>query len=117
MTITGKFAGGLLSLIGLIAFSIPTLAAEGGSSASGSGGKQPDTQTFQQQRSDKTQQGQELINKQPMTSQEAETQEGKKSTNMGADLTGGRDSHLGPHDAQESQMQRKDKKGGGGSGR
>ena len=107
MTITGKFAGSLLSLVGLAAFSIPTYAAEGG--------KQPDAQPFQQERSDKTQQGQELINKQPMTSQGAETQVGKQSPNMGADLTGGRDSHLGPHDAQESQMQKKDKKGGGGS--
>lgn len=117
MTITGKFSTGMLSLVGLIAFSIPTFAAEGGSSGSGSGGKQQDAQTFQQQRSDKTEQGQDLINKQPMTSQGSETQGGKQSTNMGADLTSGRDSHLGPHDAQGSQGQKKEMKGSGSTGR
>ncbi len=109
MTITGKFAGGLLSLAGLIAFSIPTFAAEGV--------KQPDAQTFQQQRSDKTQQGQELINKQPMAPQGSEPRDAKQSTNTGADLSAGRDGHLGPHDSQGGQMQKKDMKGGGSTGR
>ncbi|WP_447983966.1 hypothetical protein [Nitrospira sp. Nam74] len=108
MTITAKFGGGALSLLGVIALS--TLAfGEGGSSGSGGGGKQ-DVQTFQQQRSDKTQQGQDLINKQPMAPQRSESRNDKQSGNTGADLTGGRDSHLGPHDAQETQTQRKDKK-------
>lgn len=104
MTITGKLATGLLSVVGLIAFSIPTFGAEG------SGGGKQDAQTSQQQRSDKMQQGQ-----QPMASQGSEG--GKQSTNTGADLTSGRDSHLGPHDAQGSQTQKKEMKGSGGTGR
>jgi hypothetical protein len=104
MTITEQFTGGLLSIVGLIAFSLPGYAAESG--------KQSDAQTFQQQRSDKTQQGQDLVNKQPMTMQSESG--GKQSTNTGADLSGGRDSHLGPRDAQGSQ--KKDAKGGGGTG-
>jgi hypothetical protein len=115
MTITGKLAGGMVSLVGIIALS--TLAfAEGGSSGSGSGSKQPDTKT-QQQRSEKTQQGQDPINTQPMAPQASGTQSGKQSTNTGADLSGGRDSHLGPHDAQGSQTQKKDMKGAGSGGR
>ena len=110
MTSTAKFAGGVLSLLSVIALN-PLASGDGGSSASGGGGKQ-DVQTFQQQRSDKTQQGQDLINKQPMASQGSETRNDKQSGNTGADLTGGRDSHLGPHDPQESQTQRKDKKMG-----
>src|SRR5688572_799418 len=52
MTITGKFIAGMLSVVGLIAFSIPTSGAEG------SGGGKQDAQTSQQQRSDKMQQDQ-----------------------------------------------------------
>ncbi|HKN86461.1 MAG TPA: hypothetical protein VJV04_06360 [Nitrospiraceae bacterium] len=107
MTITGKFAGSMLSLIGVVALSLPTFAAESGRQGSSSGGGQVDAQTFQQQRSDKTQQAQDLINQQPMTPQR----------NTGADLTSGRDSHLGPHDSQGSQMQKKDMKGGSNTGR
>lgn len=117
MIITGKLAGGLLSLAGLIAFSMPSFAAESGQSGSGSGERPVDAQTFQQQRSDKTQQGQDLINKQPMAAQQSEPQAGKQSTNTGADLSGGRHGHLGPHDSQGSQMQKKDMKGGGNTGR
>lgn len=107
MTITRKFVGSMLSLVGLIAFCLPAFAAESGRSGSSSGGGQVDAQTFQQQRSDKTQQAQDLINQQPMTPQR----------NTGADLSGGRDSHLGPHDAQGSQIQKKDMKGGANTGR
>ena len=112
MTITGTFTGGMLTLAGLIALSIPTVAAESGRSGSGSGDKPVDAQTFQQQRSDKTQQAQDLINKQPMAAQGSEMSTGKQSGNTGADLTSGRDNHLGPHDAQGGQMQKKDMKGG-----
>ena len=110
MTITGKFAGSLCAMVGLIAFSIPAQAAEGGQPS--------DTQRFQQQRSDKTQQGQDLVNKQPMTKQSGDNPGGKQSLNTGADLTSGRDSHLGPHDNQGSQQgsQKKEAKGGGGTG-
>lgn len=94
MTITGKFVAGMLSVVCLIAFSIPTFAAEG------SGGGKQDAQTSQQ-RSDKMQHGQ------PMASQGSDTQGGKQSANTGADLTSGRDSHLGPQDAQGSQTQKK----------
>lgn len=106
MTITGKLAGGLFAMVSLIAFSNPALAAESGQAS--------DAQTFQQQRSDKTQQGQDLVNKQPMTKQSGE----KQSINTGADLTSGRDSHLGPHDNQGSQQgsQKKEAKGGSGMG-
>ena len=107
MIIRRKLAASMLSLIGLIAFSLPTFAAESGRSGSSGGGGQVDAQTFQQQRSDKTQQGQDLINQQPMSPQR----------NTGADLSAGRDSHLGPHDSQGSQMQKKDMKGGGNTGR
>jgi hypothetical protein len=113
MTITGNFAGAMLSLVGFIALS--TLAfAEGGSAGSGDG--KQDAQTFQQQRSDKTQQGQDLMNKQPMAPQGSETR-ATQSGNTGADLSGGRDSHLGPHDSQGGQMQKKDMKGSGSTGR
>ena len=105
MKTTGKYAIAILSLVALIAVSIHAFAAEGGSSRSGSGGKQEDAQTSQQQRSDKT-------DKQPMASQESDSHVEKQSINTGADLSRGRDSHLGPHDAQESQIQKKDKKGG-----
>ena len=110
MTITGKLAGGLFAMVGLIAFSNPAQAAESGQAS--------DAQTFQQQRSDKTQQGQDLVNKQPMTKQSGENAGGKQSINTGADLTSGRDSHLGPHDNQGSQQgsQKKDAKGGRGMG-
>jgi hypothetical protein len=91
MTIMGKFIGGMLSVVGLIAFSIPTFGAEG------SGGGKQDAQTSQQQRSDKMQQDQQV----------SDTQGGKQSTNTGADLTSGRDSHLGPQDAKGSQTQKK----------
>jgi hypothetical protein len=37
--------------------------------------------------------------------------------NTGADLTGGRDSHLGPQNAQDSQTPKKSTKGSGGSDR
>jgi hypothetical protein len=95
MTITGKSVAGMLSIITLIAFSIPTFGAEG------SGGGKQDAQTSQQQRSDKMQQGQ------PMASQGSDAQGGKQSTNTGADLTSGRDSHLGPQDAKDTQTQKK----------
>ncbi|MDQ6735428.1 MAG: hypothetical protein M3Z35_15145 [Nitrospirota bacterium] len=117
MTITRKLAGGMLSLVGMMALSIPAFAAEGGRSGSGSGDKPVDPQTFQQQRSDKTQQGQDLVNKQPMAAQGSPTDSGKQSMNTGADLSGGRDTHLGPHDSQGNQMQKKDMKGGGNTGR
>ena len=107
MTITRNIVGSMLSLIGLIAFCLPTFAAESGRSGSSSAGEQVDAQTFQQQRSDKTQQGQDLVNQQPMSPQR----------NTGADLSAGRDSHLGPHDSQASQMQKKDMKGWGNTGR
>jgi len=110
MTLTGPFTCGMLTLAGLIAFSIPPVAAESG--RSGSGDRPVDAQTFQQQRSDKTQQAQDLINKQPMAAQGSDMSTGKQSGNTGADLTSGRDSHLGPHDAQK-----KDMKGGGTTGR
>jgi hypothetical protein len=117
MTITGKFIGGVLSLVGMMAFTIPAFTAEGGRSSSGSGDKPVDAQTFQQQRSDKTQQGQDLVNKQPMAAQGSPTDSGKRYMNTGADLSGERDTHLGPHDSQGSQMQKKDMKGGGNTGR
>src|SRR5579884_2259679 len=90
------------SLIAACAFSTPSFAAEpSGGGRSGAG----ERQAFQQQRSDKTQQGQELVNQQSMSPQ----------TNTGADLTGGRDSHLGPHDeAPKASKQGKTGKTGGG---
>jgi hypothetical protein len=113
MTITRTFTGGMLTLAGLIAFSLPAFGAESG--RSGGGDKPVDAQTFQQQSSDKTQQAQDLINKQPMAAQGSEMSTGKQSGNTGADLTSGRDSHLGPHDAQGGQ--KKEMKGGGNTGR
>jgi hypothetical protein len=106
MTSTGQFGGGMLSIIGFIALSTVAFA-EGSGSGSSAGGKQ-DTQPSQQQRSDKKQQGQ--------TSQGSETR-ATQSGNTGADLSSGRDSHLGPHDSQEGQMQKKGMKGGGSAGR
>jgi len=117
MTITGKFIGGVLSLVGMMAFTSPAFTAEGGRSGSGSGNKPVDAQTFQQQSSDKTQQGQDLVNKQPMAAQGSPTDSGKRYSNTGADLSGERDTHLGPHDSQGNQMQKKDMKGGGNTGR
>jgi len=51
---------------------------------------------------------------------ERSVQEGRSpngQTNTGADLTGGRDSHLGPQGDQNSQMQKKNMKGGSSSDR
>lgn len=102
MTLKAEFSTGLLLLLGMIAFAVPAWTAD-----SNPGGKPSDTKTSQQQRSDKTQQGEELVNKQPMAPQDSESQTGKQPLNTGADLTGGRDSHLGPHDVQQGRSQKK----------
>ena len=118
-----KTSAGMLSLMGLIALSTPGFAADNpfvlaqsgsggnaGASSSGSSGggtQQGQRQMFEQQRSDKTQQGQQMINEQTM--KEQQPQQG----NTGANLSGGRDSHLGPHDTGSQGMQG----GGGKSGR
>lgn len=102
MTSTQNYSARVLWVIGLVAFSLSGISAFAAESNRPTGGTPHDAQAFQQQRSDKTQQAQDLINKQPMTPQ----------GNTGADLTGGRDSHLGPHESQDGQMQKKDMKGG-----
>ena len=74
MTRSRLFITGLLSFVGCVALSVPAMAADD----SRMGGKNQGTQqekekdAFQQQRSDKTQQGQDMINKQPMSSQQSD---------------------------------------------
>ena len=139
MTRSRQFIAGFLSLVGCVALSLPATAADD----SRMGGKNQGTQqekekdAFQQQRSDKTQQGQEMINQQSMSSQQSDKskpdcssvtavagcnypssdskQGASQSKNTGADLSGGRDSHLGPHEGQDSQSSKKSMKGSGSS--
>ena len=96
-TRSSKLSSGVLALAGLM-MSMPSLAADQGSSG-GSGGTQQGQHTFQQQRSDKTQQGQQMINEQPMKEQD--------SSNTGGDLSGGRDRHLGPQATQDLPPQKR----------
>lgn len=142
-------SSGLLSIIGLVALSTPAMAADD-SRGGKNQGMQQEREAFQQQRSDKTQQGQDMINQQPMSpqtgsqsgrstgmekmqqGQEMGNQQsmssqqsdkhgtmekqggGQSGRNTGSDLSGGRDSHLGPHDSQDSQSSSKKSMKGGG---
>jgi len=136
MTRSRLFITGLLSFVGCVALSVPAMAADDSRMGGKNQGTQQEKEGFQQQRSDKTQQGQDMINKQPMSSQQSDKsksdcssvsagpgcgypsdskQGGSQSKNMGADLTGGRDSHLGPHEGQDSQSSKKSMKGSGSS--
>jgi hypothetical protein len=46
-----------------------------------------------------------------------ENQSSTEEVHTGSDLTGGRDSHLGPHDPQDTPKEKKTKKGTAGTGR
>jgi hypothetical protein len=135
MTRSRLFIAGLLSFVGCVALSVPAMAAEDSRMGGKNQGTQQEKEGFQQQRSDKTQQGQDMINKQPMSSQQSdkskadcssvtavagcnypnEGKQGGQAKNTGADLSGGRDSHLGPHEGQDSQSSKKSMKGSGSS--
>lgn len=89
----------LKTLVGVVGISLMSTAViAAGASESGGAGSQQERKVFQQQNSDKAQQGQDLVNEQRMSSQQPNMQAPEKNT--GADRTGGRDSHLGPHDQQ-----------------
>jgi len=136
MTRSRLFITGLLSFVGCVALSVPVMAADDSHMGGKNQGTQQEKEGFQQQRSDKTQQGQDMINKQPMSSQQSDKsksdcssvtavagcnypnegkQGGTQSKNTGADLSAGRDSHLGPHEGQDSQSSKKSMKGSGSS--
>ena len=110
---TRQISVAVISLRGVLAFGAPSFAQSGSggsggahsSGSSGGGTQQGQREMFEQQRSDKTQQGQQLINEQPMQQQSGV--QGRKQTqtqqadisNTGADLTGGRrDGGDGPMD-------------------
>lgn len=93
----------LVTVVGIFLINTPVIAA--GPSDSGRPGSQEERKVFQQQNSDKGQQGQDLINQQGMSSQQRNMPATEKNT--GADLTAGRDSHLGPHDQQSPSGNRK----------
>lgn len=108
---------GVLSF-GLVALCVPAMAADDSGTGGKGKGMQQEREAFRQQNSDKMQQGQDMINQQPMSSQQSDKhgsdmKPGQSSRNTGADLSGGRDSHLGPHDSQDSQSSKKGMKGGG----
>ena len=135
MTRSRLFITGLLSFVGCVALSVPAMAADDSRMGGKNQGTQQEKEGFQQQRSDKTQQGQDMINKQPMSSQQSDKSKdcssvtavagcnypnegkpgGTQSKNTGADLSAGRDSHLGPHEGQDSQSSKKSMKGSGSS--
>jgi len=136
MTRSRLFITGLLSFVGCVALSVPAMAADDSRMGGKNQGTQQEKEGFQQQRSDKTQQGQDMINKQPMSSQQSDKsksdcssvsaapgcgypsdskQGGSQAKNTGADLSGGRDGHLGPHEGQDSQSSKKSMKGSGSS--
>ena len=72
MTRSRLFIAGLLSFVGCVALSVPAMAADDSRMGGKNQGTQQEKEGFQQQRSDKTQQGQDMINKQPMSSQQSD---------------------------------------------
>ncbi len=53
----------------------------------------------------------------PRSTDIPEKESSTKELNTGSDLTGGRDSHLGPHDPEDTPKQKKSEKGRGSTGR
>ena len=95
----------LKTFVGVVAISLMSTAVIAAAASESGGADQQERKVFQQQNSDKAQPAQDLINQQRMSSQQPNKQAPEKNT--GADLTGGRDSHLGPHDQQSPSGQRK----------
>jgi hypothetical protein len=100
---TMKILSAGLSGLGVIVFTFPVWCAEG------------------RPGSDRPPRAQDSRPQQPPTSPRStdtmETQPSTKELNTGSDLTGGRDSHLGPHDSQDTPDQKKTKKGTAETGR
>ena len=95
-----KIWSGALSVASVLVFTVPVWSAEGAPSS----GKSPRTQESTPQQS-------------PRSTDTTEKQSSTRELNTGSDLTGGRDSHLGPHDPQDTQSQKKSKQGAAGTGR
>ena len=91
-----KIWSGALSVASVLVFTVPVWSTEG---TPGSG-KNPQTHETTPQQS-------------PRSTDTTEKQS-TKELNTGSDLTGGRDSHLGPHDSQDAQTQKKSKQGEAG---
>jgi hypothetical protein len=93
-----KIWSGTLSVASVVVFTVPVWCAEGAP------------------RSDKTPRTQESTPQQsPRSTDTRDSQAPTKERETGSDLSGGRDSHLGPHDPQDSQTQKKSKQGATGS--
>jgi hypothetical protein len=98
-----KFWIGALGIASVVIFSLPVWSAEG---TPGSG------KTSRAQGST-AQQSPTL----PRSTDTTENESSAKELNTGSDLTGGRDSHLGPHDPEEIPKQKKTEKSRAGTGR
>jgi hypothetical protein len=98
-----KIWSGALSVASVVVFTVPVWCAEGTPSS----GKAPPTQDSSPQQSPTS----------PRSTDTTEKQSSTKDLNTGSDLTGGRDSHLGPHDAQGTQTQKKSKQVAAATGR